>query len=61
MRSIVRRDTGESYKEYLRRLAQEAGLEASAEELRRADRKRKKKSSNEEWGNLHDRAAEVTR
>jgi transposase len=44
MRSIVRRDTGESYMEYLRRLAQEAGLEASDEELRRADRKRKKKA-----------------
>jgi len=61
MRSIVRRDTGESYREYLRRLAQEAGIEANDEELRRADRKRKKKASNEEWVNPHDRDAEVTK
>lgn len=61
MKSIVRRDTGESYMEYLRRLAQEAGVEASDEELRRADRKRKKKASNEEWKNPHDPNAEVTK
>lgn len=61
MRSIVRRDTGESYMEYLRRLAKEAGIEASDEELRRADRKRKKKASNDDWVNRHDRDAEVTK
>ena len=61
MRSIVRRDTGESYMEYLRRLAKEAGLEARDEELRRADRKRKKKASNEDWMNPHDPEAEVTK
>jgi len=61
MRSIVRRDTGESYMEYLRRLAQEAGVEAPDEELRRADRKRKKKASNEDWVNPHDKDAEVTK
>src|SRR5436190_17963735 len=59
MKSIVRRDTGESYMEYLRRLAKEAGMEASDEELRRADRKRKNKGSNEEWNNPHDPHAEV--
>lgn len=61
MKSIVRRDTGESYMEYLRRLAKEAGIEGSDEELRRADRKRKKKGSNEEWRNPHDPDAEVTK
>src|SRR5215475_3658231 len=61
MRSIVRRDTGESYMEYLRRLAQEAGREASDEELRRADRRRKKKACNEDWQNPHDPEAEVTK
>jgi transposase len=61
MKSIVRRDTGESYMEYLRRLAKEAGVEASDEELRRADRKRKKKAANEEWQNPHDPDAEVTK
>jgi transposase len=59
MRSIVRRDTGESYMEYLRRLATEAGMDASDDA--RMDRKRKKKTSNEEWVNPHDRDAEVTK
>ena len=61
MKSIVRRDTGESYMEYLRRLAKEAGVEGSDEDLRRADRKRKKKAANEEWQNPHDPDAEVTK
>ena len=37
------------------------GIDASDEELRRADRKRKKKASNEEWKNPHDADAEVTK
>src|SRR6202171_2847936 len=62
MRSIVRRDTGESYMEYLRRLAQQAGIDSNDDEaVRRMDRKRKKKTSNEEWVNPHDRDAEVTK
>jgi len=59
MKSLVRRDSGESYMEYLRRLAREAGVEGSDEELRRADRTRKKKASNEDWVNPHDTDAEV--
>jgi len=62
MRSIVRRDTSESYMEYLRRLAAEAGIDPSDDEaVRRMDRKRKKKTSNEEWVNPHDPEAEVTK
>src|SRR6202165_5805997 len=62
MRSIVRRDTGESYMEYLRRLAAEAGIDGSDDEaVRRMDRKRKKKTSNEDWMNPHDPDAEVTK
>jgi transposase len=62
MRSIVRRDTSESYMQYLRRLAAEAGIDASDDEaVRRMDRKRKKKTSNEEWVNPHDPEAEVTK
>jgi transposase len=62
MRSIVRRDTGESYMEYLRRLAAEAGIDSTDDAaVRRMDRKRKKKTSNEEWVNPHDRDAEVTK
>src|ERR1700680_1014975 len=62
MRSIVRRDTGESYMEYLRRLAVEAGLDGADDDaVRRMDRKRKKKTSNDEWVNPHDPEAEVTK
>jgi transposase len=62
MKSIVRRDTEESYTEYLKRLAESAGLAASDEAaLRRMDRRRKKKGSNEEWVNPYDPEAEITR
>jgi transposase len=62
MKSIVRRDTGESYTEYLRRLAEAEGLEQTdAAALRRMDRRRSKRTSNEEWVNPHDVEAEVTR
>jgi transposase len=52
MKSIVRRDTGEDWNEYLRRLMKEReGAEnPTDEELRRFDRARKdKRVSNEEW------------
>ena len=47
LRSIVRRDTGEQYKEFLTRLAQDSGIQTpTREQLARLDRKRKKKGSN---------------
>jgi hypothetical protein len=51
MKAIVRRDTGDDWKAYLRQLAAEAGIDnPSDEDLRRLDRQRKgKKVSNEEW------------
>src|SRR3954447_5490459 len=51
LRAIVRRDTGEGYREMLERMAQESGIETpTAEDLIRLDRKRKSKTlSNEEW------------
>jgi hypothetical protein len=50
MRAIVRKDTGEDYKAYLKRLATEAGVEnPTDEDLRRFDKTRKKKGSNKEW------------
>jgi transposase len=62
MKSIVRRDTGESYTAYLQRLAEAEGIEASdAAALRRMDRKRPKKMSNEAWENPNDPEAEITR
>jgi len=60
MRSIVRRDTGQSYMEYLRALAAEAGIDPNDDDaVRRMDRKREKKTSNTEWVNPHDPDAEV--
>src|SRR5471030_2762190 len=51
MKSIERKDTGEDWKEYLTRLANEAGIEnPTDEDLRRFDKNRRdKKVSNEEW------------
>src|SRR5262249_34674120 len=51
MRALPRRAPGDDYQAYLKQLAAEAGLEdASAEELRRFDQKRKDKTmSNEDW------------
>src|SRR3954470_16227960 len=62
MKSIVRRDTGESYNAYLQRLAEAEGVDApNAAALRRMDRKRKKKSSNEDWESPSDGEAEITK
>jgi transposase len=51
LRGIRRKDSGDDYKAYLRKLAAEAGLkDPTDEELRRFDKKRKgKKMSNKEW------------
>ena len=62
MKSIVRRDTQESYTGYLKRLAEAEGVPAeNAAGLRRMDRKRSKKMSNREWMNPNDPEAEITR
>jgi transposase len=62
MKSIVRRDTGESYSAYLKRLAAAEGVEgADAAALRRMDRKRQKKTSNEDWASPSDAEAEITK
>jgi transposase len=62
MKSIVRRDTGESYMAYLKRLAEAEGIETKdAAALLRMDRKRKKKTSNEDWQSPVDTDAEITK
>src|SRR5271166_5270061 len=62
MKSIVRRDTGESYMAYLKRLAEAEGIDAKgAAALLRMDRKRKKKTSNEDWNSPSDKEAEITK
>jgi transposase len=62
MRSIVRRDTEETYPEFLTRLAQASGIETpTREDLARLDRKRKKKTSNKDWKHPHDPDAKVAK
>lgn len=63
MRSIVRRDTGESYEDFLKRLAEASGIETPTRaDLARFDRHRKgKKTSNDDWQNPHDPDSKVTR
>lgn len=63
MKSIVRKETGEDWKEYLERLAEEEGVEIKTEEdLRRYDKNRSDKTaSNEEWGSATDPDARITK
>ena len=62
LRSIVHRDSGESYEEFLKGLAKESGIETpTREQLARLDRKRKKKGSNDDWKNPHDPDAQITK
>ena len=64
MKSIVRRDTGEDWNDYLRRLLQEQeGVEnPTDEELRRFDRRRKdKRVSNEEWMSPTDHDSRIAK
>ena len=61
-RSIVRRDTGEGYQEFLTGLAQESGIATpTREQLAKLDRKRARKGSNEDWVNPHDPEARITK
>src|SRR5271156_3649649 len=62
MRSIVRRDTGESYEEFLRGLAKASGIATpTREDLARLDRKRRKRTSNKEWKSPADGDARIAK
>jgi transposase len=62
MRSIVRRDNGDSYEQFLTKLAQASGIETpTREDLAKVDRKRKKKGSNKDWYNPNDPDAKITK
>jgi len=62
LRSIVRRDTGESYEEFLTHLAKASGIGTPTRaDLARIDRKRKKKGSNHDWTHPHDPDAKITK
>jgi len=62
MRSIVRRDTGESYQQFLTRLAAASGIKTPTRDaLARLDRRRKKRTSNADWVNPSDPDAKVAK
>ena len=63
LRTIVRRDSGETYRAMLTRMAQESGVETpTIDDLIRLDRKRKgKKLSNEDWTSPTDPDARIAR
>ena len=62
MRSIVRRDNGASYDEFLTDLARQSGIQTpTRQDLARMDRKRNKKTSNQEWMSPSDPDARVTK
>ena len=62
LRSLRRRDTGQSYEEYLTELAQASGIDTPRrQDLAKVDKKRPKKGSNDDWGHPHDPDAKVTK
>ena len=62
MRSIVRRDTGQSYQDFLTELAKASGIDTPTRaDLARLDRDRKGKGSNQEWMHPHDPDAKITK
>jgi transposase len=62
LRSIVWRDTGESYEAFLIGLAKASGLDTpTREDLARLDRKRPNEGSNEDWTRPHDPDARIAK
>src|SRR6266849_6506912 len=62
LRSIVRRDSGESYDAFLTTIAKASGIGTPTRaDLARIDRKRKKKASNDDWTHPHDPDAKITK
>jgi len=62
LRSLVRRDTGESYEAFLTGLATASGIATPTRaDLARLDRKRRKKASNQDWTHPHDPDARITK
>ena len=63
MKAIVRKDTEQSYQEYLKKLCQEQGIEnPTPDDCLRVDRKRKgKRTSNQDWKSKTDADARIAR
>jgi transposase len=60
LRSIVRRDDGQGYTDFLTDLAKTSGIETpTRQDLARIDRKRPKKGSNKDWVHPLDPEAEI--
>jgi transposase len=62
LRSIVRRDAGDSYEEFLTKLARASGIGTPTRaDVAGIDRKRKKKGSNDDWTHPHDPDAKIAK
>ena len=63
LKSIVRRETGQSYREFLTELAKASGIETpTAEDLAQFDRQRQDQSArNDDWFNPHDPEAKIAK
>lgn len=60
LRSIVRKDSGQSYAEFLTELAKASGIETPTRaDLAKIDRKREKKGSNDDWEHPGDPTAKI--
>jgi transposase len=62
LRSIVRRDSGERYEDFVLRLAQASGIERPTRaDLARLHRARPHKGRNDDWQHPHDPDARITK
>lgn len=62
LRSLVRRDDGTAYEDFLIELAKESGIETPTRaELAKVDKKRPKNGSNDDWKHPHDPDAKITK
>lgn len=62
LRSIVRRDTGESYQQFLTKIAVASGIETpTRDDLAKLDKHRKNKGNNDDWQHPHDPDAKITK
>jgi len=62
MRSIVRRDSGERYQEFLTALAKASGIPTpTRQDLAKLDRQRAAKASNDDWKHPHDPDARIAK
>jgi transposase len=62
MKSLVRREDGQAYQDFLTGLAKASGIATPTRaDLARIDRKRAKKGSNDDWHNPNDPDAQITK